>query len=465
MTKDPILSARSRKVSTGAKTKSMTSGCHTRATVQTQSQNNRRELLASRSSRCVVTLPLWLGCAVLCTILVGIVGFAPFFATESSNDTIIGTVIDLYTTLASAIVATVLDKTVNELIFMFLGLGQANFSPFEMTAVNFSDPSWDRKWQLFFLGVGLAESRAYFYYMDLATGAFTGQFPNGTETLRIIGNAHDVDFTAHRRSATLHLQFEPVANVSMNFPPYIVFTEFLAQNAPVSLLFTLDTQGNMVYGYGITVTSPLTSPAYAVPVGILLQLLPFEDMYNPTTGNIGGDSVLLDNFGGLVGCSLPQVASIYLPVGTPGAVCETVVYDNRATSRCRHSLATLAPLWPALGAAHAAYFSNFDPPTVENSTLDDVKATRKNFSSAVFYYDDTQYLVAGASLQMPSGRWWAAAITPTHTKTIYGPYLENRNRVVLIVALVCGGMALLVLATTYILMRPLSTLMHNMIAA
>jgi hypothetical protein len=381
MTGDPVSSSHRHKAFTGTET----SGCHTRVSTQSQSKNDR-ELIASQSLRYVPTLPLWLGCAVLCTILVGIVGFAPFFAIQSNNDTIIGTVIDLYTTVVSATGATAAAKTVNELIFLFLGLNQANFSPFEMTAVNFSDPYWDRKWQLFFLGAGLTQPRAYFYYMDLATGAFTGQFPNGTEMLRIVGNANDVDFTAYRRSVTPHLQFEPAGNVSMNFPPYIVFTEFLAQNAPVSLVFTLEPQGDMVYGYGIIVTSPLTSPPYAVPVGILLELLPFEDVFPPTVVNLSGDSLFLDHFGGLVACSLPQVKSIYLPVGTPGAVCSTVVYNNRTTSRCRHSLVTLLPLWPELGAAHTAFFAEANVAPGGNKTLDDVVTTRSNFSSAVFDY-------------------------------------------------------------------------------
>ncbi|CUG27449.1 membrane-associated protein, putative [Bodo saltans] len=50
-----------------------------------------------------VTVPLWLGCAALCTILVGVVGFAPFFATQSSNEVIVTSAKEAYLTVVSSL--------------------------------------------------------------------------------------------------------------------------------------------------------------------------------------------------------------------------------------------------------------------------------------------------------------------------------------------------------------------------
>ncbi|CUG27879.1 membrane-associated protein, putative [Bodo saltans] len=61
------------------------------------------------------------------------------------------------------------------------------------------------------------------------------------------------------------------------------------------------------------------------------------------------------------------------------------------------------------------------------------------------------------------GLWWSAAITPT--APVYGPYIANRKRIIIIVAIVCGGMAMVVLVLTYLVMRPLGVLMEEMIAA
>ncbi|CUG27460.1 membrane-associated protein, putative [Bodo saltans] len=422
------------------------------------------------------TVPLWFGCAVLCTTLVCIVGLTPYFAMESNNNVIIATVVDFYTTVMLSTGARAEAKTTNELISVFVGRSQALFKPQLMTAVNFSDPFWDREWQLFFLGEDATLPRQ-FLYMDLATGSMTGQLLNSSgEPLRIVGNANDVNFTAYRRRASPSLQFEAVDIVSQRFPPMILFQNFISQNTSLALMFGIGSgmEENMVYGYGAAVFSPLTSPPLSVPVGILLSLFPFEyilpsseTLRNEVTNQVSGHSIFLDNFGGVVWCSHPQIEkNIYVPIGTVGAVCASEEYNNHTTSVCRHSIKTLEKIWPVLGPAHDAFFARTNQQTFSGTTLSNFGVSRKNFTSAVFDFDGVEYLVAGTPMSMPgTGLWWGASITPTHASTILGPFIENRQQVVLIVALVCAGMALLVLVATYVLMRPLSALMHDMIAA
>ncbi|CUG27857.1 transmembrane protein, putative, partial [Bodo saltans] len=443
-------------------------------TMTQSSSSLRNQKRHHGTKRCTVTIPMWFGCAVLCTILVGVVGFTPFFATQSNNEIVVGAARESYNTAVGNTGVKIYYKFINELITLILAYSQANFKPFQMTSVNFSNPFWDREWQLYFIGAAVTVPTRYFYYMDLATGHFTGQYPTGpnrTEMMRIVGNVNDVNFTLFRRNTLPPLEFQPVGSASLLFPPAVAFNAFFAKSQAAALVApSLDVQGGMMYGYARFITSPLTTPPYTIPVGALLELLPLHEMISASdtavtnVARFSGESVVLDDTGALVSCSLPALAgNIFVPVGTPGAICTTIVYNNVTTSKCRHSLSTLRLVWPLFGAAHDAYFlrSNVTLPGAVNLN---VAFQSMNFSYVTFQFEGQEYMVSASSPSLEAGSgWWAAAITPT--APVYGPYIANRKRIILVVALVCAGMALLVLVLTFILMRPLGVLMSDMIAA
>jgi hypothetical protein len=427
------------------------------------------------SRRCSSTIPMWLGCAILCTILVGVIGFAPFFATQANNEIVVGTARNSYNTAVGNTGVKIYYKFVNELITLVLAFSQANFKPLKMTAVDFSNPFWDREWQLFFLGASVTVPTRHFYYMDLATGHFTGQYPTGpnrTDMMRIVGNVNDVNVTLYRRSALPPLQFQPASSATLLFPPAMMFNTFFAKGEGTSLVApSLDMRGEMVYGYASIVTSPLTTPPYVIPVGALLELLPLDEMISAAEtvvtniARYSGESVVVEDNGALVACSrAPFAENIYVPLGTPGAICSTVVYNNMTLSKCRHSLTTLRLAWPLLGAAYDAYFSGANGSRPMEVNLNDVRFQTMNFSYVTFQFEGQEYMVSASSPSIVTGSgWWTAAITPT--APVYGPYIANRDRTIFIVALVCAGMALLVLVLTYMLMRPLGALMEEMISA
>ncbi|CUG27311.1 membrane-associated protein, putative [Bodo saltans] len=422
-------------------------------------ENNRRH-----TSHRHCTVPLWFGCAVLCTILVGIVGFSPFLAGQPNSDIIVASARNTYNMVFAMNAQARYYKYLNEVTTPILAFFHAYFQPYTMIAMNFSDPMWDRDWQLFFTGVAALNPERYYYYMDLATGSFTGQYVRGADKLRIVGNVNDVNFTGYRQSATPPLRFTPTAeNVSLEFPPIVMFNNFFATGeASGVILPTLATDAELVYGIATYIGSPLTTPTLTVPVGALLELIPLRYLINlsistPTAQadlTIGTESVVLDYVGALVTSSLPQLADIYLPEGTPGAICNTVTYDHKNISKCRHSLETIRPIWPLLYVAHEAITTNAEGV---------VTGGFSRIQYVTFYYNGDQFLISASFPLTEDGGWWTAAISPIDP--VYGRYIASRRQIVIVVSCVCGGMALLVLLITYALMLPLGNLMEQMIAA
>ncbi|CUG27261.1 Hypothetical protein, putative [Bodo saltans] len=286
--------------------------------------------------------------------------------------------------------------------------------PRGMTSSNFSDPNWDREWQLFFTGVAATAPKRRFYYTDLATKIFTSHQSNEDgHNLRIVGSADSVEFVGYHRNSEPPYQFQPASNVTLRFPPMFLVNDFLAGKYPNgSITPMLDTNGDMVYGFATFIVSPLTSPPLQFPVGVFLELIPLEEMTNVvgakkgSVTRFGGDSIFLDGAGALVSCSYPALTNIYVPVGTPGAICATVDYANTTTRKCRHSLETIRHVWPAAYAAHAASLQNAAEGEQELNWA-------VNVSYVTFYVDGEEYYV---SATMPptigGGGWWAAAITP-----------------------------------------------------
>ncbi|CUG93967.1 GPI-anchored surface protein, putative [Bodo saltans] len=424
-------------------------------------ENRAAAMIASRS---LPTVPLWLGCALLCTILVGIIGMSPFLAQHSANDIIVSEARNAYNTVLTITGGILYQKYVNELITTILANGGSLWRP-QLTALNFSDPNWDREWQLFFSGVSVTAPKRRFYYTNLATHTFTSYQSNENgENFRVVGSADTVDFVGYRRNVDPPYQFQAVSNVSLRFPPMFLVNDFLAGKYTAgSIAPTLDANGDMVYGFAMFIFSRfLTSPT--TPVGVLLELIPLEEITNVVgartaqVARFSGDSIILDGTGALVSCTFPALTNIYVPFGTPGAICTTVDYANTTTRKCRHSLETIRRVWPVASAAHAAFLQ-------KNAEGEQIVNQGINVSYVTFYVDGEEYYVS-ASSPPPSffGEGaWAAAITPI--APIYGPYIANRNRIVVIVSCVCGGIALFTLVLTFVLMRPLGALMEEMIAA
>ncbi|CUG92853.1 membrane-associated protein, putative [Bodo saltans] len=424
-------------------------------------QRNSTQKQKRHHSKCVCTIPLWLGCAVLCTILVGVVGFSPFLALQSYSEGIVSTARNTYNQIFAINGQSMYYKYLNEATSPILAYYQAYNKPRTMTAMNFSDPMWDRDWQLFFTGVAALNPERYYYYMDLATGSFTGQYVRGADKLRIVGNVNDVNFTGYRQSATPPLRFTPTAeNVSLEFPPSVMFNNFFATGeASYVIQSALSTNGELVYGLATYIGGPYTTPPGVVPVGALLELIPLEDMVNltaPAQTSVSRDTetVVLDYLGALVASTVPALTNIYLPVGTPGAICNTVTYLSRSISKCRHSIETLRPVWPLVYAAQQA---------ITNRVEGVVVGSFSTVSYVTFEFNDNEYLVSAQFPVLSNSGWWTASITPIDP--VYGPYIANRRRILIIVSCVVAGVALLALVITYVLMRPLGKLMEEMIAA
>jgi hypothetical protein len=414
-----------------------------------------------RHAKCSCTIRLWFGCAVLCTLLVGIVGFAPFLALQSYSDSIVFTARNTYNQIFAINGQSMYYKYLNEATTPILAYYQAYNKPLTMTAMNVSDPMWDRDWQLFFTGVAALNPERYYYYMDLATGSFTGQYVRGGDKLRIVGDVNDVNFTGYVQSATPPLRYTPTAqNVSLLFPPALLFNDFFATGAASYVIQSaLSTNGELVYGIATYIGSPYTSPPGIVPVGALLELIPIKDMVNltaPSQASVSRDtqSVVLDYLGALVASTVPALADIYLPAGTPGAICKTVTYLLQNISKCRHSIETLRPVWPLLYAARQA---------ITNRVEGVVNGSFSSVSYVTFYFDDDEYLISAQFPVLANSGWWTASITPIDP--VYGPYIVSRRRILIIVSCVVAGVALLALVITYVLMLPLGKLMNEMIAA
>lgn len=262
-----------------------------------------------------LTVPLWLGCAVLCTILVGVLGFSPFFVTQASNDVIVTSAKVAYTTVAANAGSSMFARLINELIVVILGDSQAVLNQKRMTALNFSDPSWDRQWQLYFLGARMTNPTKHFYYMDLATGNFTGLYPSGAEMFRIIGNVRDVNFTTYRRSATPPYSFDAIGSVMLLFPPAVLFNDFFAMKTVTDLIQPrLDVQGAMMYGFASIIHTPLITPP-SVPVGALLELALIDSLVpvnlRTVISRFSGDNVVFDVSGVLSRAPLPSLGAMF----------------------------------------------------------------------------------------------------------------------------------------------------------
>jgi hypothetical protein len=433
---------------------------------------SQRSIEQPRAERpCHFTVPLWLGCAVLCTIFVGIVGFSPFLAGQSHSDIIVASARNTYNMVFAMNAQARYYKYLNEVTTPVLAFFHAYFQAHTMTAMNVSDPMWDRDWQLFFTGVAALNPERYYYYMDLATGSFTGQYVRGGDKLRIVGNVNDVNFTGYVQSATPPLRYTPTAqNVTLAFPPFMMFnnslvagqTSGLTGQASGVILPNLAPDSELVYGIATYIGSPFTTPTLTVPVGALLELIPLRYLIDLsiTTPNaqtdltIGTESIVLDYLGALVTSSLPELADIYLPVGTPGAICNTVVYQAKNISKCRHSLETIRPIWPLLYVAYQAITTNAEGV---------VTGGFSRIQYVTFYHNGEQFLISASFPLTADGGWWTAAISPI--APVYGRYIASREQIVTVVSCVCVSMALMVLFITYVLLLPLGNLMEQMIAA
>jgi hypothetical protein len=285
------------------------------------------------------TVPLWFGCAVLCTVLVGIVGFSPFLAGQGNNSVIVAAARNTYNMVFAINGQTVYEKYLNEgWAVVFAYFRATVFQASTMTSLNFSNPLWDREWQLLFIGVAALHPERYYYYMDLATGSFTGQYVRGGDKLRIVGNVNDVNFTGYLLSETPPFRYTAAGSVTLEFPPILLFNFFFATGEWYFIFQTfLACDGQLVYGIATYIYSPLTSPPNTIPVGVLFELIPISKMIDlglstQAENTVGTQSVILDYLGGLVAITAPEITDIYLPVGTPGAVCISVQYNNRNIS-------------------------------------------------------------------------------------------------------------------------------------
>ncbi|CUF63471.1 transmembrane protein, putative [Bodo saltans] len=418
-------------------------------------------VVVTSSQRHTTTVPLWLGCAVLCTILVGIVGFSPFLAGQTNNNYIIDAARTTYNMVFVINGQIVYDKYLNEAYTVILGYYRAmTFQTKTMTAANFSDPMWDRDWQLFFTGVAALHPERYYYYMDLATGSFTGQYVRGADKLRIIGNVNDVNFTGYLPNKDPPFGYTMTDNVTLEFPPIFLFNNFFATGEAYHIYQTfMASDGQLVYGIATYIYSSLTIPADTIPVGAFYELIPISKMVDlslssATSATADTQSIILDYLGGLAAATVPQLADIYLPVGTPGAVCVTVEYNLRNISRCRHSVATMKPLWPLMFAAYDAVTKH--PEGVVEGPI-----SLTTYSS--FTFEGNEYLVSAQFPLQTNGGWWTGAVTPIYP--VYGAYISSRQRILIIISAVVAGLAVVVLLLTYILMVPLGALVEEMIAA
>ncbi|CUG27328.1 transmembrane protein, putative [Bodo saltans] len=417
-----------------------------------------------RSQHCI-TVPLWLGCAVLCTVLVGIVGFSPFLAGQHNNDVVLNSARTTYNMVFAINGQTVYDKYANEAYTVILAYFRAMmYQSRTMTAMNFSDPMWDRDWQLFFSGVAALNPERYYYYMDLATGSFTGQYVRGADKLRIIGNVNDVNFTGYLPNKDPPLRYwDTGQNVTLEFPPIILFNNFFATGEAYYIYQTfMASDGELVYGIATYIYSSLTTPATTIPVGAFYELIPIAKMIDlslstQAQNTVGTQSVILDYLGGLIDTTAPEITDIYLPAGTPGAVCLSVAFNHKNISKCRHSMATMRPLWPLMFAAYTAITSHVDGV---------VQGPISTASYTNFEFEGNEFLVSASSpLQSNTigAGWWTAAITSTDP--VYGRYISSRERIVLIIVAVVASLAVVVLFLTYVLMLPLGSLVEDMIGA
>ncbi|CUG27294.1 membrane-associated protein, putative [Bodo saltans] len=403
--------------------------------------------------------PLWLGCAVLCAILVGLCGSLPLLLTKelSGKDVILFEARNSYNAAVAISSSAMYDKFINELIVTILAYSQAKFKPQLMTEVNVSTPSWDREWQLFFTGASVLFPHRRFYYFDLATGYFTGRYiGNDGATLRVVGSASNTNVTGYRRSVLPPFEFQPAEAISMLLPPEVICNAYLADPTGFVAIH-LDPSGELIYAVGTMIEHSLADPT---PAGVLLEVQPIGELFNTDAvrgakvPQFGGDSIVLDDFGALVFSTYAALSDIYLPIGTPFAICTSAENANRTVSKCRHSVETIRNVWPVFYAAYQAFSARVEGLQIVNNVI--------NVSYVTFSFEGQEYLVSATS-PIESAGWWAAAITPL--APVYGLFSENQRRVVIILVVVAVSMAMLVLLCTYVLMLPLNALMDEMISA
>ncbi|CUF63288.1 rRNA dimethyltransferase, putative [Bodo saltans] len=111
--------------------------------------------------------------------------------------------------------------------------------------------------------------------------------------------------------------------------------------------------------------SSMTTFAATIPVFAFYELILIAkqadlSLSTQAQNTVGTQSASFDYSGGLIATTAPEITDMYLPVGTPGAVCLTVVFNHKNISKCRHSMATMRPLWPLMFAAYAAITSHVD---------------------------------------------------------------------------------------------------------
>lgn len=420
------------------------------------------EAASSRSRPSFFTIRLPIGILVVVAIVVAGSGFPHLAVMHKYNaNPMESRGVETYRTALAGEGTAVLQRFYNNLA-MFVSMGFLMYvTNFERQPYGVLEPpssaSWDLGLHKWFLSESAMHPERRFYYVDFGSGSWTGQTLSTPAPERVVGSMFSpyggFTYTRNLTPSALPLRYGSNADgyVPHIYSPMDVATDFLMLQKNVSLINPfIDFEGNFSFGFAMV----LFDTNQMRLQGVFMVLVPLEYYIEPPhytdviatcdTGICSATFSLGVRSPGLLGTTVPAVASIYVPTGTANAACST---HNSIYTRCRHSVLTVSEIWPQLG-------------TVLRERPDVLSGDWLSFP---FDHNGEKFLSTSAIISVDEDVVLTIVIAPADN--IVGTFYRTRQLIINIVVGSCSGSWLLALVVSFLVIRRITVALDDMTSA